>query len=57
MTETLLFDQIFIYNTGQGNHVFTEEEKMNLSCAITFGLTGVIAVTLIYYFYTEWNAE
>jgi hypothetical protein len=57
MTETLLFFRIFIYNTGQGNHVFKEEKKMDLSCAITFGLAGVVAVTLIYYFYTEWNAE
>jgi len=30
---------------------------MNLSCIITFGLAGVIAITLVYYFLTEWNAE
>jgi hypothetical protein len=30
---------------------------MSLSCVVTGGLVGVFAVTLIYYFFTEWNAE
>ena len=30
---------------------------MNLSCVVTVGLVGVIAVTLVYYFFTEWNSE
>jgi hypothetical protein len=29
---------------------------VNLSCLITAGLAGVVAVTLVYYFFTEWNA-
>jgi hypothetical protein len=30
---------------------------MNLSCILTVGLAGVIAVTLVYYFFTEWNTD
>ncbi len=30
---------------------------MILSCVLTFGLVGVVGVTLIYYFFTEWNAN
>ncbi len=30
---------------------------MNLSCILSFGLGGVVAFTVIYYFVTEWNAE
>lgn len=30
---------------------------MSLSTVISVGLGGVLAVTLIYYFLTEWNAD
>ncbi len=30
---------------------------MNLSCIIFAGLAGVSAITLVYYFVTEWNSE
>ena len=30
---------------------------MSLSCIVTVGLAGVICVTLVYYFVTEWNAD
>jgi hypothetical protein len=30
---------------------------MNLSCIVTVGLAGVVCVTLVYYFFTEWNAD
>ena len=30
---------------------------MNLSCILTFGLIGVLGVTVIYYFFTEWNTD
>ena len=30
---------------------------MSLSCIVTVGLAGVIAVTFVYYFFTEWNAD
>jgi hypothetical protein len=30
---------------------------MDLSCVLGVGLSGVFAVTVIYYFFTEWNAE
>ena len=30
---------------------------MSLSCIVTVGLVGVICVTLVYYFFTEWNAD
>jgi len=30
---------------------------MSLSCIVTVGLAGVIAVTLIYYFFSVWNAD
>lgn len=30
---------------------------MSLSTVLAVGLAGVIAVTVIYYFLTEWNAD
>ncbi len=30
---------------------------MSLSTLLSIGLGGVIAVTVIYYFLTEWNAD
>lgn len=30
---------------------------MNLSCIVTTGLAGVTAITLVYYFFTEWNMD
>lgn len=30
---------------------------MNLSCIVTVGLAGVIAIAMVYYFFTEWNTD
>jgi hypothetical protein len=30
---------------------------MNLSFIIALGLAGVLFISLIYYFFTEWNAD
>ena len=30
---------------------------MNLSFIIAFGLAGVVVISLVYYFFTEWNAD
>lgn len=30
---------------------------VNLSCIIMTGLAGVLTITLVYYFVTEWNSE
>jgi hypothetical protein len=31
--------------------------EMNLSCIVTFGMAGVIAIAMVYYFFSEWNAD
>jgi hypothetical protein len=30
---------------------------MNLSCVLSGGLLGVMGVSLLYYFFTEWNTN
>ena len=57
MSETLLFGQGINKITTTVNPFSTRRDRMDLSCIVTVGLGGVIAVTLIYYFFSEWNAE
>jgi hypothetical protein len=57
MSQTLLFGQGINKITDTENPFSARRHRMNLSCIVTVGLAGVIAVTLIYYFFTEWNAE
>jgi hypothetical protein len=30
---------------------------MNLNCIVTVGLIGVITIAMVYYFFSEWNAD
>jgi len=30
---------------------------MNLGCILTMGLAGVVTITMVYYFFVEWNAD